>query len=129
MSNQSNQNRRYELAEKFAKLSDALLLEATEKRDAELKLISGFISIMGSVIMDSNDIKVFSSLITMYSSNKLLSGIQASSVNLDKYKQTLIADEIDEQFNELRKKLDEEEKKKKKDENDEENSDDSAPKE
>lgn len=129
MSNESNRNRRYELAEKFAKLSDALLLEATEKRDVELKSISGFISIIGSVMMDSNDIKNFGSLVTMYSANKLLGGIQASAVNLDRYKQTLIGDEIDEQFNELRKKLDEEEKKKKKDENGEENSGDSEPKE
>lgn len=108
----SNEKRRYELAEKFAKLADALLLEAIEKNDEELKLISGFISIMGSVVIDSNDIKNFGTLVTMYSANKLLSGIQASAVNLDKYKQALITDEFNRQFDELRKKMDDEDKKK-----------------
>ncbi len=119
----SNEKRRYELAEKFAKLSDALLLESIELKDEELKLISGFISIMGSVIMDSNDIKNFGTIVTMYSANKLLDGIQASAVNLDKYKQTLMFDELDKQFDNLRKSTDEEENKK--DEDDEENPDES----
>lgn len=103
-------------------LADALMLEANETNDRQLKVVSGYLAFIAGIIIDTNDMDKFSELVSMFTAKKILDGIEESSSDLRNYYDSLRREDTQRKDDNLNK---DENDSKKKDEEDGENSEDS----
>ena len=67
-----NETRRLELANKFKQMGEALLKEGTDKSDFTIAQSGGLMLLMNKLVVNDEDMFIFSELAAMFSAKKIL---------------------------------------------------------
>jgi hypothetical protein len=76
-----NPQRRYELTSKFLKMGNALVEEGKSLNDPVISQLGSFITFIGGLCFDDDDVMKFSDLVGMYSAKKVLDELEKNKQN------------------------------------------------
>lgn len=77
---EKNDDRHLELSSKFMQMGDALLIEGREKNDYVISQSGIFFILLSGLILDEEDVFLFSEMCSMFSAKKVLENMRSENL-------------------------------------------------